>query len=55
MHKSDTSTVTTTHGTITETEYYIQIPLHKGEYHSADKNVAGTRQNDHFHTREGTA
>jgi len=46
--------VTTTHRTITETEYYIQIPLHKREYHRAHKNVAGTRQNYHFPTRERT-
>jgi len=52
MHKGDTSTVTTTHRTITETEYYVQIPFRKREYHRADKNVAGTRQNYHFHTRE---
>jgi len=31
MHKGDTSTVITTHRTITETEYYIHIPLHKRE------------------------
>ena len=37
MHKGDTSTVATTHKVVTETEYYVQMPLHKREYHRADK------------------